>query len=230
MTPEPKASSPYSQEDRHRFLSWANWIHSTILQPVSLRSILIPTSHLRLGLPSGLSSSGFLTRILYSFISSPMHATCPFHLFLLDLICLIIEVPHCATPPILLLLHPSLVQMFSVGHCSQGPLVYALPLMWGTSFTPIQNNRQNYTFQIRNINKSEFHLRGNEEQTYIRPLLATMQFKILCTPARFFPEGGVGLVPKRGCLLTLAYYAFPRWYEFGERWWNDIDRGKPKNS
>jgi hypothetical protein len=47
----------------------------------------------------------------------------------------------------------------------------------------------------------------------------------------FFPEGRVGLVPKRGCLLfTLAYYAFPRWYEFGERRWNDIDRGKPKNS
>jgi hypothetical protein len=52
---------------------------------------------------------------------------------------------------------------------------------------------------------------------------------------RFFPnpfslpESGVGLVSKRGCLLTLAYYAFPRWYEFGERRWNDIDRGKPKN-
>jgi hypothetical protein len=47
---------------------------------------------------------------------------------------------------------------------------------------------------------------------------------------RFFPpEDGVGLVPKRGCLLTLAYYAFPRWYEYGERRWNDIDRGKPKN-
>jgi hypothetical protein len=29
----------------------------------------------------------------------------------------------------------------------------------------------------------------------------------------FFPEDGVGLVPKRGCLLTLAYYAFPR-YQF----------------
>jgi hypothetical protein len=28
--------------------------------------------------------------------------------------------------------------------------------------------------------------------------------------------------PKRGCLLTLAYYAFPRWYEFGEWRWNDI--------
>jgi hypothetical protein len=48
--------------------------------------------------------------------------------------------------------------------------------------------------------------------------------------AYIFPsEGGVGLVPKRGCLLRLAYYAFPR-YEFGERRWNDIDRGKPKNS
>jgi hypothetical protein len=23
------------------------------------------------------------------------------------------------------------------------------------------------------------------------------------------PEGGVGLVPKRGCLLVLAYYTFP---------------------
>jgi hypothetical protein len=38
----------------------------------------------------------------------------------------------------------------------------------------------------------------------------------------------VGCVrPKRGCL---AYYAFPRWYEFGERRWNDIDSWKPKNS
>jgi hypothetical protein len=26
----------------------------------------------------------------------------------------------------------------------------------------------------------------------------------------FFFEGGVGLIPKRRCLLTLAYYAFPR--------------------
>jgi hypothetical protein len=47
----------------------------------------------------------------------------------------------------------------------------------------------------------------------------------------FFPEGGVGLVRKRGGLLfTLAYYAFPRWYEFREGRWYDIDREKPKNS
>jgi hypothetical protein len=46
----------------------------------------------------------------------------------------------------------------------------------------------------------------------------------------FFPECGVGLVPKRGCLLTLAYYAFPRWYEFGERRWNDILTGEKRRT
>jgi hypothetical protein len=50
--------------------------------------------------------------------------------------------------------------------------------------------------------------------------------EVLLSTTSFPPGGGVGLVPKRGCLLTLAYYAFPRWYEFGERRWNDIDRGK----
>jgi hypothetical protein len=54
------------------------------------------------------------------------------------------------------------------------------------------------------------------------PLIASYSY--------FFPEGGVGLLPKRGCLFTLGYYAFPRWYEFGERRWNDIDRRKPNNS
>jgi hypothetical protein len=44
------------------------------------------------------------------------------------------------------------------------------------------------------------------------------------------PEGGVGLVPKRGCLLTLAYYAFPRWYEFAERRWNDILTGENRRT
>jgi hypothetical protein len=42
----------------------------------------------------------------------------------------------------------------------------------------------------------------------------------------FFAEGGVVLVPKRGCLLTLAYYVFPRWYEFLERRWNYILTGE----
>jgi hypothetical protein len=48
--------------------------------------------------------------------------------------------------------------------------------------------------------------------------------------AYFFPEGGVDLVPKRGCLLTLAYYAFPRWYEFGERRSNDMLTGEHRRT
>jgi hypothetical protein len=47
------------------------------------------SSHLHLGLPSGLFSSGFLTKILHAFLFSPC-ATCPAHHNLLDLIILII--------------------------------------------------------------------------------------------------------------------------------------------
>jgi hypothetical protein len=42
----------------------------------SLRSILILSSHLRLGLPSGLFPSGFPINILYAFLFSPIRATC----------------------------------------------------------------------------------------------------------------------------------------------------------
>jgi hypothetical protein len=47
-------------------------------------------THLRLGLPSGLFPSGFPTNNLYTFHFSPIHATFPAHLILLDLIILII--------------------------------------------------------------------------------------------------------------------------------------------
>jgi hypothetical protein len=33
-----------------------------------------------------------------------------------------------------------------------------------------------------------------------------------CQFFSFPPDRGVGLVPKRGCLLMLTYYAFPRWW------------------
>jgi hypothetical protein len=53
----------------------------------------------------------------------------------------------------------------------------------------------------------------------------------LCRQSLLISSLKVGWVrPKLGCLLTLAHYAFPRWYEFGEPRWNDIDRRKPKNS
>ena len=65
--PEPARSSP-----RHHSISW--------------KTGLILSSHLCLGLPSGLFLSGFLTKTLYMPLLSLIRATCPAHLILLDFI------------------------------------------------------------------------------------------------------------------------------------------------
>jgi hypothetical protein len=74
-----------------------NPIHT--LQPYSQRTILILSSHLRLGLPNGFSLQTFQPKFCIHFLS-PMCATCPAHLILLDFIVLIIfgtnyGSPHC---------------------------------------------------------------------------------------------------------------------------------------
>jgi len=56
---------------RHLSLSWASSIQSIPPHPTSWRSILILSSHLRLGLPSGLFPSGFPTTTLYTPLLSP---------------------------------------------------------------------------------------------------------------------------------------------------------------
>ena len=71
---------------RHLSLSWASPIQSIYPHPTSWRSILILSIHLHLGLPSGLLPSGFPTKTLYTLLSSPICATCPAHLILLDFI------------------------------------------------------------------------------------------------------------------------------------------------
>ena len=67
---------------RHPSLSWASPIQSIYPHPTSWRSILILSTHLRLGLPSGLFPSSFPTKILYAPLNSPIRATCPAHLIL----------------------------------------------------------------------------------------------------------------------------------------------------
>ena len=63
---------------RHLSLSWASPIQSICPHPTSWRSIQIST-HLRLGLPSGLFPSGFPANTLYTPLSLPIRATCPAH-------------------------------------------------------------------------------------------------------------------------------------------------------
>jgi hypothetical protein len=70
----------------------------------SIRSILILSSRIRLHLPSGPFPSCFQTKGLYEFLISPMRARCPAHLYLLDVISVLIfcqstihGAPHYAT-------------------------------------------------------------------------------------------------------------------------------------
>ena len=71
---------------RHLSLSWATSIQYTPPHPTSWRSILTLSSNLQLCLPSGLFPSGFPTKTLYTSLLSPIRATWPSHLILLDFI------------------------------------------------------------------------------------------------------------------------------------------------
>jgi hypothetical protein len=72
----------------HWSLSWARSIQSIPSNPISVRSILILSTHLRLGLPNGLFWISHQYPICITL--RPIRATCSAHLILLDLIILII--------------------------------------------------------------------------------------------------------------------------------------------
>jgi len=61
----------------HLSLSWASSIHSIPPHPTFWGSILILSSHLCLGLTSGLFPTGFHTKTVYIPLLSPIRAMCP---------------------------------------------------------------------------------------------------------------------------------------------------------
>jgi hypothetical protein len=82
---EPEGPLPHSQEPAT--CPYVEPHQSSLCpHPTPRRSMLILSSHLHLGLPSGHSPSGFLTKTLCTPLLSPTHATFPVHLILLDLI------------------------------------------------------------------------------------------------------------------------------------------------
>ena len=71
---------------QHLSLSWARSIQSIAPHPTSWSSSLILSSHLFLGLPSGLFLSVLPTKAPYTPLLFPICAMCPVHLILPDFI------------------------------------------------------------------------------------------------------------------------------------------------
>ena len=137
---EPESSLPHSQASANLSLSWASPIQSIYPHPTSWRSILIST-HLRLGLRSGLLPSGFPTKTLYA--PSP-HPYTP-HAQSISLFSILSPAqywvsstnhlaPRYAISSIPKLPRPSYVQIFSSTSCSQTPSASFPPTMSATKF------------------------------------------------------------------------------------------------
>ena len=121
---------------RHLSLSWASPIHSIHPHPTSWRSVLISSTHLRLGLPSVLLPSDFPSKTLYTPFSSPIRATCPANLILLYFVTRTILGEGALPLPFLYL-------------CRQNWIRHCFSLLYDTIQCPPESDTtQNYLFSI----------------------------------------------------------------------------------
>ena len=125
---------------RHLSLSWTSPIQSIYPHPTLWRSILTLSTHLRLGLPSGLFPSGFPTKTLYTPLSSPIRVTCPAHLILLDFITRTIlgEEYKSFSSSLCNLLHSPVTSSLLGPNVLKHPQLPFLPQCQRPIFTPIQ--------------------------------------------------------------------------------------------
>ena len=126
---------PYPEPDKSSPCFWS---------PLLWRSILIFSSHLCPGIPSGRFSLGLPIKTLYAPLLAPIHATCPVHL-IIELIIRVIfgestddKAPNYVVFLIPLLPHPSYSRLSSSAPCSHPQSVF-LPQHEGPSFALIQN-------------------------------------------------------------------------------------------
>ena len=111
-----------------------NYSLNMLQRPIHLWSILTLSLHQRLCLPSGLFSSGFLTKTLYVFFFFPILATYYGHLTLLDTVTRITlsaynhKAPYYEISSCLHLLPPSLVCISSSVPCSSTSSAYVRPV------------------------------------------------------------------------------------------------------
>jgi len=133
-------------------LSQFDPVHTTITHLLKiLLNIILPSTP---GSPKWFLSSGFSSKCLYTPLLSPIRAICPAHLILLDVITrrILGEEYRSLSSSLCSFLHSPLSPKYSPPHpIPRHPQPTFLPQCERPSFTPVQNNRQNYSSVYLNL-------------------------------------------------------------------------------